>query len=158
MKLINILVLISAIFLILGGFVFGVYKYQPDLFRTATNFFKTEVKDDQVISKVKKLMDLPSDETPAIVSLDNVEKLKNQQFFKKAEVGDKVVIYAASKRAILYRPSQNKIIDVGVISINEEIKPEISPLPEDNEIKETEVETKATPVATSSEDPSNSSN
>ncbi len=41
---------------------------------------------------------------------------KGQPFFANAQVGDKVLIYYKAKKAILYNPTDNKIVEVGPIS------------------------------------------
>lgn len=132
MKIVKILVTILFIISFAVGFLYGFEKYRPDFLKLPINLTSQTTSDDEVIQKLEKLMDLPKDEKPAVTSLDNVEKLKGQQFFKKVMMGDKVVIYPNAKRAILYRPSENKIIEVGVISINEEIKQEIPVLEQKN--------------------------
>lgn len=69
-----------------------------------------------MIDKLSKLTDLPTDESPTIATVTDVEKLKNQQFFEKAQNGDKLFVYNKAKEAILYRPSTEKIIKIGPIS------------------------------------------
>lgn len=72
--------------------------------------------------KVGKLIDLPTDETPSIATVDDKEKLKDQPFFASAEKGDKLLIYQAGKKAIIYRESTNKVINVGPIAIQQNAK------------------------------------
>lgn len=71
-----------------------------------------------LIGKVGQLMELPADEKPTIATVSDVNKLQGQPFFDKAQNDDKVLIYKAAKEAILYRPSENKIINVGPITGN----------------------------------------
>ena len=68
------------------------------------------------VPKVGKLMALP-DENPTVATVTDVEKLKDQQFFANAANGDIVLFYASLKKAILYRPSLNKIIDVSILTL-----------------------------------------
>jgi hypothetical protein len=59
-------------------------------------------------------MELPS-ELPTITTISKVEDLKNQAFFVNTEIGDKVLIYIATKKVVIYRPSTHKIINSGPI-------------------------------------------
>lgn len=70
-----------------------------------------------ILEKLGKIMDLPTDEVPQIATVTDPEKLKNQPFFAKAKNGDKVIIYSIAKKAILYDPIANKIIDVAPVNI-----------------------------------------
>ena len=64
-------------------------------------------------------MDLPQDETPDLAKVSNKEKLAGQPFFQKSQNGDVVLIYLKAKKAILYRPSTNRVIDMVPLSENE---------------------------------------
>ncbi len=70
-------------------------------------------KDDveSITKQVSKLMVLP-DETPTLATVIDKEQLIKQGFFKTAENEDKVLIFPKSGKAILYRPSLHKIVDV----------------------------------------------
>jgi hypothetical protein len=71
----------------------------------------------QVKAKVAKLIDLPSDETPTLAAVTDKEKLKDQPFFKDAKNGDQILIFPQAKKAIIYRESENRLINVGPIAI-----------------------------------------
>jgi hypothetical protein len=81
----------------------------------------------QLIDEVGKIIDLPTGETPTVAVITDVLQLQNQEFFKKAQNGDQVLIYSVASKAYLYRPSQKKIIDVQSISINN-----VTPTPASN--------------------------
>ena len=77
----------------------------------------TEEEVRQLVAKVGRLMILPEGETPTVATVADPEKLKDQPFFANAKVGDKVLIYTNSKRAILYDPSADKIVEVAPLNI-----------------------------------------
>ncbi len=72
-----------------------------------------------LVSKVGKLVVLPEEEVPTVATVSDPEALKDQPFFSKAQAGDKVLIYAEAKRAILYSVTLNKVIDVAPLNIGE---------------------------------------
>lgn len=73
-------------------------------------------KQQQLISRVAKIIELPSGEDPTIFTVSDLSKLKNQPFFDRAKEGDKLLVFNQVKKAILYRPSTNKIIEVGPVN------------------------------------------
>ncbi len=77
---------------------------------------KQETKE--LVDKVGMLIILPKDEEPTVATVTDLTKLEGQPFFAKAQVGDKVLIYQQDKKAILYRPSSNQIIELAPL-INE---------------------------------------
>ncbi len=72
--------------------------------------------NDELISQIGKLIILPQDEKPTIATVSDLTKLRSQPFFAKAETGDKVLIYANAKKAILYRPGTNQIIELAPLN------------------------------------------
>ena len=79
-----------------------------------------EVSD--LVTKVGKLYELPTNESPTIATVSDKNKLLDQPFFARAQNGDKVLIYTNNKKAILYRPSINKIIEVAPINLSENLQ------------------------------------
>lgn len=77
--------------------------------------------------KVSKLMELPSEEQPTIATVTDTAKLSSQPFFANAVKGDKVLIFTQAKKAILYRESTNKIIEVAPVNIGQNTTPIPSP-------------------------------
>jgi hypothetical protein len=71
---------------------------------------------DQLVNQVGQLITLPSGEQPTVATVTDLSQLQNQPFFTNAQVGDKVLIYSTAKEAILYRPSDNKIIEVAPLN------------------------------------------
>lgn len=72
---------------------------------------------NKLVAQVSKLIVLPDGETPTLATVSNPDRLKDQPFFAKAKTGDKVLIYTNSKKAILYNPETNKIVEVAPINI-----------------------------------------
>lgn len=79
----------------------------------------TKQETEALVEAAGKLIDLPKDETPTIATVLDKNKLKDQPFFANAQNGDKIIIYTKAKKAIVYRPKDNKLINVGPISIDQ---------------------------------------
>lgn len=88
---------------------FGVLKIYQNAHRSPVSEQKA------IIAKVSKLLVLPSGEEPALATITDTKKLTNNAFLAKAKNGDKVLLYAKNQKAIIYRPSLNKIVDIGPI-------------------------------------------
>lgn len=94
----------------IGAAAFFGYKY----------FFglnSTQAGDREVaalVAQISKSVELP-DSIPTLATVTDKSKLAGQSFFDKAENGDKVLIYADAEKAILYRPSSGKVIEVAPI-------------------------------------------
>lgn len=73
---------------------------------------------DAVVNKVGKLILLPEGEQPTLATVSDVNKVKDQAFFRNAQNGDKVLIYTQARQAFMYRPSENKLIAVQPLSVN----------------------------------------
>jgi hypothetical protein len=117
-----VLAIIAAVLIVGGGF--GAYQYlqvnsELNKLKTSPNGGNVDELNRQLIEKVGKLIQLPEGEDPTIATISDIEKLRSQPFFARAKNGDKVVIYTTAKKAILYDPVANKIIDVAPININE---------------------------------------
>ena len=99
-----------------SGYYYMQYKNTKALLSDPSKMANEEVK--KIVDKVGMFMALPTDEEATLATVLDVEKLKEQPFFAKAAVGDKVIIYTKAGKAILYRPSTNKIIEAMPLSFN----------------------------------------
>lgn len=108
-RIIFILAIISIIAAIYFFFKFTELKNNP-----ASSIDK-QTKD--LVARVSKLIVLPKDETPTIATVNDPMELKDQPFFANAKKGDKVLIYTNAKKAILYDPVENKVVDIAPINI-----------------------------------------
>lgn len=116
---VSVLIFFEVIFLIaLGiGFYFFLVPNNPVLhwFQGLTSK-SSEVKT--LTARVGALALLPEGEEPTMATVSDKSKLQGQPFFANAENGDKVLIYTNAKKAFLYRPSTNKIIEIAPINFS----------------------------------------
>jgi len=141
--LIKILPFLLAILAIAGATVYAV-RQKPEIFGLSKGSAQVQAEIDALVAEVGKLIALPSDEKPTIATVTDIEKVKDQPFFQNAQNGDKVLIYTNAKKAILYRPGEKRIIEVGAVNINQATP---SPTPEGEEEKATPTPT-PTPTPT----------
>lgn len=106
----TILVVVLLVVIILAGL--GVYVFKQNSGKDSKTSSAAQITN--LVQKVGKIIDLPTDETPTIATVSDITKLKGQAFFAKAQNGDKVLVFTKTKKAILYRPGANKIIEVAV--------------------------------------------
>lgn len=100
--------------MLLGALGWGSWHF-IDARRIAHN---PERQAQQTIERVQHLMVLPKDEQPAVVTVMDVSKVKNVPFLEhSAKNQDKILVYSKAKKVILYRPNENKIVDIGPVSI-----------------------------------------
>lgn len=90
--------------------VLGVGLYVHSGRKPALDTAKPPLSDAAVIEAVGQLLLLPSDVTPTVADVTNLDEVKNDPFFAHAMPGDKVLIYPTLDNAILYSPSRDKII------------------------------------------------
>jgi len=122
-----IVLLIVIVLLISGGFVYyNNQKKLQDTQETISLSEQREKENSELIEKVGKLILLPTNEQPTIATITDKSQLSTQPFFNNAVDGDKVLVYANAKKAILYRPSTDKIIEVAPVNIT---SPSVSPTP-----------------------------
>lgn len=105
-----ILSIIVVILIVVVGVLF--WKYQQ-----AKTTDTAKATSARIIQKVSKLYMVPEDEEPTVAQIQDKEKLDNQEFFKKSENGDYLLIYQKAKVAIVYREKTNKLVNVGPVSI-----------------------------------------
>lgn len=97
----------------LGSSGYFFYKFKD---ATADPSKKAEKELADVKIMISKHLLLPEDEEPTLATVSDPEKLTEQPFFKNAEKGDKVLLYARSKKAILYSVKKDQILEVAPFS------------------------------------------
>jgi len=122
--------------LIIGGLVVALLIFLPSYYfynkyqklksshTGSSGVDKSTAKE--LVEKVGKLIELPKGEDPTIATVSDKNALPKQAFFTNAQNADQVLIYTKAKKAILYRPSTNKIIEVGPVTVSE-LTPSVSP-------------------------------
>lgn len=107
----NLIILGIAAALVLGDAGFYIYRGSVP---GAQQSSQKEMKD--LLSQIGKLIVLPEGEQPIIATVNDPEQLKGQAFFANAKKGDKVLIYNVARKAILYSPELNRVIDIAPLS------------------------------------------
>lgn len=123
-------VLVSFIFII---FALGLLYVFNILYLKNKNI-SPEAEAKIIIEKVDKLVFLPKDETPTTAKVSSPDLLIDQVFFKDAKKGDVVLIYTNAKKAFLYDPVANKIVNISTIDIGspDDAQQKLAPIEEKN--------------------------
>jgi hypothetical protein len=102
--------LLVGILLLVSVFLYLQYRQAQDNTTVAEQNSKYQKQLSQLIL-------VPGNETPTIATVKDASKLSKQVFFKDAQNGDKLFVYSKSRKAILYRPSSNMIINVQTVNV-----------------------------------------
>jgi hypothetical protein len=86
-------------------------KQNPGQAQKAQNSAETQ----RVLGELKKILRVDEAEAPTVARVEDPAKLKtaNAEFYKNVEKGDYLVIFP--KRAIIYRESNNQLINIAPI-------------------------------------------
>lgn len=98
----------TVILLGLGAYLIKGHKAKP---------LTGEAELKSVQAKISRHYLLPTDEEPALATVTDTSKLKTP-IFKNSQAGDRILIYQVNQIAIIYRPSTDRIIAVGPVSID----------------------------------------
>jgi hypothetical protein len=99
---------------------FGAWQ----LYAVRANHARSDMQ--RAVIRVGRLMILPTGETPSFGTVTDATKLKKETFFAYSQTGDQVLIYQKAKLSILYRPSINKIVNVGPLIVGTQSSPYIT--------------------------------
>lgn len=102
-KLVIILLLLLFVTLGVCGLLFVKYKQAVET--------KTLSERQQILQKIEAVIVLP-DEQPDLSTVLDTSKLTNATLQKRAQDGDKLLVYDKAKRLIIYRPSVGKVVDM----------------------------------------------
>jgi hypothetical protein len=73
---------------------------------------------EAVRSTVSKLVILPAGEDPTLATVSDKNSLTDSFLKANAENGDKVLAYVKAGRVYIYRPSANKIVNIGPLVVD----------------------------------------
>lgn len=120
-----------------GGYFFYKYQNVNDKYKEVT--MTTEDKIKRVVNEVAALYSIPKyeDEQPSVPGIEgtaiytileqDLENIKKtNSFFSDAKANDILVAYKKANTAILYRPSEKKIIKTGAYAEAALVKVEVS--------------------------------
>lgn len=111
-RIVNILIILIALIAI----SFGLYFYYK-LNKIENDSGITVQKDLEILlQKVGRLYLMPEGEQPTVATVSDPEVLKGQSFFTSSKKGDKVLIFTRAGKAVLYRPSVDKIVEITTVS------------------------------------------
>ena len=139
-----------------GGTVY-LARTNPKLLGIQTQSVdQTRQEIEELVREVGNIIVLPEGETPTLATVTNIDEVKDQPFFSNAQNGDQVLIYSVAGKAYLYRPSEKRIIEVGVVNLdqtraNEEVMQEETQL--NDEENENEDELLDSPTTTPAQTP-----
>lgn len=111
----NRIIAVMAVLLILVGSS-AYYFYKKATFDPQ----KQAQKELEIaLESVGRHIMLPKDEIPSLATISDPAQLKGQAFFVNAQKGDQVLIFPTSKKAILYSPSLDKLIEVAPVNLGD---------------------------------------
>lgn len=120
-------VVIALLIIALGVVSYAYYKGYPLPFikpnvqqqMTAQQQKEAEAKIAQYTAAASKLIILPK-ETPTVLTISDAATLsKEQAFYKGSQNGDVVFVFMEAKKAIIYSPSRNIVVNAGPVYLND---------------------------------------
>ena len=100
----------------------NIAQKRPEIFGLVKGIPILQKEEEELIKRVGELISLPEGEDPSVATVTDEEKLGDQVFFSNAKEGDKVLIYTNARKVILYRPSEDRVVEVGSVNIQEEVE------------------------------------
>lgn len=113
--------IVALICILLAGAGYGAYWYmnsgakEGDV-QTPQSAENAALETEDIINRVGKLIVLPEGEEPTVATVTDPEKLQEQAFFARAKVGDKVLIYTQARKAFLFDPVKNILLEVAPLT------------------------------------------
>lgn len=132
-KFIIIAIVVAAVAVFMGVMYVKYNDLKKENAKLSNPQDAAKLEGDRLKAEVGNLIELPSNETPTIATVVDASKLKDQAFFANAQNDDRVLMFPESKKAILYRPSTNKIIEVAPINLGANQEGQVSGVSEEQD-------------------------
>lgn len=115
-------ILVAAFGLLLFAYVHQVHatnalKHQNAVLQ-ASPALNAQQQAIDLRNKVDRLVELSTNEVPTVATVTDAGVLKKQSFFQDAQNGDKLLMFNDTDLAVLYRPADNKIIQMAHVSLS----------------------------------------
>ncbi|MDB5169141.1 MAG: hypothetical protein JWO41_497 [Candidatus Saccharibacteria bacterium] len=111
---------IVAVAIVFSLFMFVQYRDAKTKLQPAA---ATKKQVTSLVGKVDKLAVIPKDETPLVITVSHAAQVNNQTFYRDAQDGDKVLVFNKAKKAILYRPSTDQIVNIAPVNVGANTTP-----------------------------------
>ena len=110
--------LVSVVLLCVGGGYYGYIYYAGSAASGGAprDAAAAQAEITDTIARVSELIVLPEGEEPTIATVTDPEKLQDQEFFKNAKPGYRVLLYTKARKAYLYDPEAHRLIEVAPIT------------------------------------------
>lgn len=118
-KLAIICIVVTLLAVAIAGVLFVQNQNLRDKKNTSASQKSEEATNEEIIRKVSAIFNAPY-ETPSVAKVADKDKLKGQAFFDNAQQGDYLLIYPKAKTALIYRPSTDKVINIGPIATEQQ--------------------------------------
>lgn len=116
----KVLILLVVAALAVAGWFYWKYTETQKILTGAGTEAEMEQEIKEVTAAVGKLMILPNEKPQIATVVDPDALVKQQPFYEGVKKGDKVLFYAEAKRAIIYSPSRNIVVNAGPVYYSEE--------------------------------------
>jgi hypothetical protein len=101
------------------GYAYWQKNYASPEAKAQAEAAAADKEKSEILAKLSKLMVLPEGE-PVLFKVSNEETMRKQQaFFKDTKNDDVLLVFQKSSKAIIYRPSENMIVNVGPINFDQ---------------------------------------
>lgn len=80
------------------------------------------------LEKIQSMVIVPTDEAPSLATVVSTESLRGEVFFRNVVLQDKLFLYDTARIAILYRPSEQKIVNMAYLAEGATESPKSAPM------------------------------